>query len=33
MSRAVRKIYSLKDYWFDWKTYHMDAGVYLIGER
>jgi hypothetical protein len=29
----LTKIYSLKDYWFDWKTYHADTGVYLPGER
>jgi hypothetical protein len=31
--RRLEKIYSLKDYWFDWKTYHADTGVYLLGER
>ena len=31
--RRLTKIYSLKDYWFDWKTYHPNTGVYLLGER
>lgn len=31
--RRLEKIYSLKDYWFDWKTYHANTGVYLLGER
>jgi len=31
--QRLRKIYSLKDYWFDWKTYHADTGVYLLGAR
>lgn len=31
--RRLEKIYSLKDYWFDWKTYHTNTGVYLLGER
>lgn len=30
--RALQKIYSLKDYWFDWKTYHPETGAYLLGE-
>ena len=31
--RRLEKIPSLKDYWFDWKTYHPDTGAYLLGER
>jgi len=31
--RRLEKIASLKDYWFDWKTYHSNTGVYLLGER
>jgi hypothetical protein len=27
------RIQPIKDYWFDWKTYHPDTGVYLSGER
>ena len=27
--RRLEKITSLKDYWFDWKTYHTNTGVYL----
>jgi hypothetical protein len=27
--RRLEKIPSLKDYWFDWKTYHPDTGAYL----
>jgi hypothetical protein len=31
--RRLEKIASLKDYWFDWRAYHADTGVYLLGER
>jgi hypothetical protein len=31
--RRLEKVTSLKDYWFDWKTYHPNTGVYLLGER
>ena len=31
--RRLEKIPSLKDYWFDWRAYHADTGVYLLGER
>jgi hypothetical protein len=31
--RRLEKIPSLKDYWFDWKTYHPSTGVYLLGDR
>jgi uncharacterized protein DUF3179 len=27
--RALRPVYLLKDYWFDWKTYHPTTGLYL----
>jgi hypothetical protein len=30
--RRLEKVASLKDYWFDWKTYHPNTGVYLLGE-
>jgi Protein of unknown function (DUF3179) len=26
--RELKKIYSLRDYWFDWKVYHPDTEVY-----
>ena len=25
-------VYLLKDYWFDWRTYHPSTGVYLLGQ-
>jgi hypothetical protein len=31
--RQLRKIAVLKDYWFDWKTYHRDTALYELGER
>ncbi len=31
--RRLEKLASLKDYWFDWKTYHPNTGVYLLGEQ
>jgi hypothetical protein len=31
--RSLRKLGVLKDYWFDWKAYHPDTTVYLLGER
>jgi hypothetical protein len=31
--RRLRPIYALKDYWFDWKTYHPSTGLYVLGER
>jgi hypothetical protein len=30
--RRLERIQPIKDYWFDWKTYHPDTGVYLIGQ-
>jgi hypothetical protein len=30
--KRLGKLRPLKDYWFDWKLYHPDTGVYLIGE-
>ncbi len=27
--RSLKKIYSLRDYWFDWKAYNPDCGIYL----
>lgn len=26
--RELKKIYSLRDYWFDWKAYNPDTGIY-----
>jgi hypothetical protein len=29
--RALRKVRALKEYWFDWKTYHPQTDVYRAG--
>jgi hypothetical protein len=29
--RALEKLPALKEYWFDWKTYHPDTSVYALG--
>ena len=26
--RKLKQIYSLNDYWFDWKAYNPDTGIY-----
>jgi hypothetical protein len=31
--RQLKRIAVLNDYWFDWKTYHPDTGIYKLGER
>ncbi len=31
--KQLKKAPVLKDYWFNWKAYHPDTGVYLLGER
>jgi hypothetical protein len=31
--KQLRKITVLKDYWFDWKTYHADTQLYTLGSR
>ena len=31
--KRLARIQPVKDYWFDWKQYHPDTGVYLLGER
>ena len=31
--RRLARVQPVKDYWFDWKQYHPDTGVYLLGER
>ena len=29
----LARLQPVKDYWFDWKKYHPDTAVYLLGER
>ena len=29
--RQLKKVYVLEDYWFDWRIYHPDTGIYDIG--
>ena len=29
--QQLKPVYLLLDYWFDWKTYHPETGVYLLG--
>ncbi|MBS1796937.1 MAG: DUF3179 domain-containing protein [Acidobacteria bacterium] len=31
--KELKKIAVLKDYWFDWKTYHPDTQLYTLGSR
>jgi len=31
--KQLKKITALKDYWFDWKTYHADTQLYTLGAR
>lgn len=31
--KELKKITVLKDYWFDWKTYHADTQLYNLGSR
>ena len=31
--RRLEKVRALKEYWFDWKTYHAGTGVYEAGAR
>jgi hypothetical protein len=31
--RRLARLQPVKDYWFDWKMYHPQTGVYLLGER
>lgn len=31
--KQLKKITALKDYWFDWKTYHADTQLYSLGAR
>jgi hypothetical protein len=30
--RRLAPVYVLKDYWFDWKTYHPETALYLLGD-
>jgi hypothetical protein len=30
--KRLKKIMTLKDYWFDWKIYHPDTKIYTLGE-
>jgi len=29
--RQLKKVFVLEDYWFDWRLYHPDTSVYLLG--
>jgi len=31
VGRRLTPVYVLKDYWFNWKTYHPETGVYWLG--
>jgi hypothetical protein len=31
--KQLKKVKALKDYWFDWKTYHADTQLYMLGTR
>jgi hypothetical protein len=31
--QRLARIQPVKDYWFDWRQYHPDTGVYLLGGR
>ncbi len=31
--KQLKKVTVLKDYWFDWKTYHADTQLYTLGSR
>ena len=31
--KQLKKIWTIKDYWFDWKTYHPDTQLYSLGSR
>jgi len=33
MGEQLRKVFVLKDYWFNWKTYNPKTRVYTLGER
>jgi hypothetical protein len=31
--KRLARVQPVKDYWFDWRLYHPDTGVYRLGER
>ena len=31
--KRLTRLQPVKDYWFDWRKYHPDTGLYLLGER
>lgn len=31
--KRLARLQPVKDYWFDWKKYHPETGVYLLGDR
>jgi hypothetical protein len=31
--KKLGRVQPIKDYWFDWRSYHPDTGVYLLGEQ
>ncbi|MDT5270016.1 MAG: hypothetical protein QOH49_2202 [Acidobacteriota bacterium] len=31
--KRLMRVQPVKDYWFDWKKYHPETGIYLLGER
>jgi hypothetical protein len=31
--KRLDRVQPVKDYWFDWKMYHPETGVYLLGEH
>jgi len=31
--KQLKKVAALKDYWFDWKTYHPETQLYTLGAR
>jgi hypothetical protein len=31
--KQLKKVWTIKDYWFDWKTYHPDTQLYSLGNR
>jgi hypothetical protein len=31
--QRLARVQPVKDYWFDWKKYHPETGVYLLGDR
>jgi hypothetical protein len=31
--QRLPRVQPVKDYWFDWRKYHPDTGVYLLGDR